>query len=90
MEKTIEKAELCEKLQKIYPDLGACGINVNATWDDDKKAWVVHLVKGGKALNTYLEDKEVEDCVEGKECVNLALQIGELKRDLNLMPPTRQ
>ncbi len=39
----MDKKELCEKIQQIYPDIGQCGINLDAHYDEEKKRWVVHL-----------------------------------------------
>lgn len=90
MEKKIDREKLCKKIKEIYPDIGECGINVDAHYDEGKKAWVVHLERKGKTLDTYLEIPEVEACMLGKECVSLAIQVGELKRDIEEMSPTRQ
>ncbi|MEF3167756.1 MAG: hypothetical protein K6360_00240 [Deltaproteobacteria bacterium] len=85
-----DKQELCEKIRKIYPQIGECGLNVDVTYDQGKKAWVVHLEKEGKKLDTYLESQDADACMLGKECVSLGLQIGQLARDIKERPETRQ
>ena len=74
-----DKKELCEKIRSIYPDIGECGIDVDVEYDEAKKAWVVDLKKGEQELKTHLELQEVDECMEGKQCVSLGLQIGELR-----------
>lgn len=86
----IDKQKLCEKIREIYPDIGQCDIDLKTEYDEEKGAWVVHLEKFGKKLDTYLEDFEVTDCMEGKECVNLGIQVGQLVRDIKERPETRQ
>ncbi len=86
----MDKKELCEKIQQIYPDIGQCGINLDAHYDEEKKRWVVHLEREGKSLETYLEDDDIKACMDGRQCVALGIQIGELTRDIKEMPPTRQ
>ena len=39
------KTELCERIISLYPDIGACGIDVDVTYNEGEKAWVVHLKK---------------------------------------------
>jgi hypothetical protein len=73
-----DKKELCEKIRSIYPDIGECGIDVDVEYDEAKKAWVVDLKKDEQELKTHLELQEVDDCMEGKQCVSLGLQISQL------------
>ncbi len=86
----MDKKELCEKIQQIYPDIGKCGINLDAHYDEDKKAWVIHLERNGKQLDTYLEEEDIKACMEGKQCIALGIQVGELAKDVEDLPPTRQ
>jgi len=37
---------LCGKSIQLYPEIGECGIGIDATYDEAEKAWVVHLKKG--------------------------------------------
>lgn len=80
-----DKAELCNKIKAIYPDIGACGIDVDVDYDDDKKAWVVDLKKDEHELKTHLEVQEADECMEGKQCVSLGLQIAQLKANIERM-----
>lgn len=86
----IDKKELCEKIRSIYPDIGECEINVDVEFDEAKNAWVVHLEKYGKKLDTYLEPDETNACMLGQQCVSLGLQVGQLVRDIKERPETRQ
>lgn len=86
----MDRFELCEKIQEIYPDIGECAINVDVDYDEEKKAWVVHLEKDGKRLDTYLEDQDAKSCMEGKQCVSLGLQVSQLVQNIKSRPETRQ
>ena len=77
-----DKKELCEKIREIYPDIGECGIDIDVEYDETKKAWVVDLKKDQHALKTHLEDEEVKMCMDGKQCVSLGIQIGQLKENI--------
>ena len=86
----IDKGELCRKIQEIYPDIGACDIDVDVEYDDEKGAWVVHLEKYGKRLDTFLEQADADACMLGKQCVSLGLQVSELVKNIREKPETRQ
>ena len=81
-----DKKELCEKIRSIYPDIGECGIDVDVEFDETKKAWIVDLKKGEHKLKTHIEPSEADECMEGKQCVSLGLQIAELRTNIERMP----
>lgn len=76
------KEELCEKIKAVFPEIGACGINLLVDYDEGNKAWVVDLKKGQHELKTFLEDSEAQQCMDGKQCVSLGLQIGQLRKNI--------
>ena len=81
-----DKKELCEKIKSIYPDIGECGIDVDVEYSEEKKAWVVDLKKDNHELKTHLEIQEADECMDGKQCVSLGLQIAQLKANIDRMP----
>ena len=81
-----DKEALCEKIKSLYPDIGGCGIDVDIAYDESKKAWIVDLKKDDHALKTHLEQEEVNECMAGKHCVSLGLQIAQLKANIERMP----
>ena len=70
--------ELCRKIKEIYPEIGQCGVNVNISLENDLNTYVVHLEKGEHKLDTYLEKTEADECMEGKQCVHLGVDIAQL------------
>lgn len=76
------KEALCKKIIEVFPDIGACGIDVKVEYDTQNKAWVVDLKKDNHELKTFLEEPEADTCMAGKQCVSLGLQIGQLKKNL--------
>ncbi len=81
----IDKKELCEKIRSIYPDIGECGIDLDVEYDETKKAWVVDLKKDQHELKTHLEPEEANLCMEGKQCVSLSIQVGQLKENIKAL-----
>lgn len=79
------KDQLCEKIRAVYPDIGACGIDINVEYSADNKAWVVHLKKDNHRLKTYLEPEDANICMDGKQCVGLGIQISQLRDNIQNM-----
>jgi hypothetical protein len=78
----VDKKELCEKIRQIYPDVGECGIDVEAEYDNAQKSWVVHLKKGSTTLKTFLEEGDAEKCILGQKCVGLGIEIAQLRANI--------
>lgn len=76
------KEELCKKIIDVFPDIGECGIDVEVEWDEENKAWTVDLKKGNEELKTFLETDEADQCMGGKQCVSLGLQISQLRANI--------
>ena len=82
----INKEELCKQIRMIYPDIGACGIDVEVDYDSKQQRWTVILKKDRKELKTYLEPGDAEYCMMGKQCLSLAVEINQLKDSIERMP----
>ncbi len=78
----IDKSELCRKIMEIYPEIGQCDIDLDVHFDEEKKAWVARLAKGGKELATHLDDDEIQACLDGRQCVALGVHVAELSRNV--------
>ena len=78
----IDKEKLCQKITELSPEIGACGIDVDVTHDDKKKVWIVDLKKGNHELTHHLEYSDADDCMAGKQCVSLSLEIAQLKKNI--------
>jgi len=81
----IDKKELCDKIRRLYPDIGECGIDVDVEYDQGQKAWVVHLKKDNQKLKTFLEDGDAEKCMLGQKCVGLGIEIAQLRINIERM-----
>lgn len=82
----ITKEELCKQIRMIYPDIGACGIDLDAEYDSKEMRWTVTLRKDGRILKTFLEPGDVEYCLMGRECLSLAIEVNQLKDSIERMP----
>jgi hypothetical protein len=65
---------LKEKLFEFHPEFAQKGLNLKVTYDQESNRYELKLNKGGHEFTTYLEKKDADDCMDGKKCVNLAIQ----------------
>ena len=77
-----DKAELCEKIRELYPDIGECSLDLDVEFDDNEKSWVVHLKKGDFKLKHFLPDTDADACMLGKQCVGLGIEIAQFRQTL--------
>ena len=77
-----DKKALCDKIISIYPDIGICGIDIDVSYDKEKKSWVVDLRKGEHELKHYLDVPDADACMDGKQCVSLGLEIAQLRKNV--------
>ena len=75
----IDKDELCQKIIDIYPDIEECGIDVDVAFDETNQRWVVDLKKGSRRMKTFLEEGDAKFCLQGRQCVSLGIEIGQLR-----------
>jgi hypothetical protein len=76
------KKELCRKITELYPDIGECGIDVDADYDKKKKVWIINLKKDQHELKHHLEIPDADDCMEGRQCTALGLEIAQLRKNI--------
>jgi len=78
----IDKDVLCQKIRELYPDIGECDIDVKAEYDQEEKAWVVHLQRDNQELKTFLDDGDAEKCMLGEQCVGLGIMVAQLRANI--------
>jgi len=78
----VNKAELCNKIKELYPDIGECGIDVEVEYDQQQDRWVVDLKKDRHHLKTYLEEGDAELCLTGRQCIGLSIEIAQLRSNI--------
>ncbi|MGW8160773.1 MAG: hypothetical protein ACWGN1_00845 [Desulfobulbales bacterium] len=77
-----DKQELCNKIRQLYPDIGECGIDLTVDYDKRQNAWVVALKKDNHELKHFLEDPDADNCIAGKQCVALGLEIAQMVKNI--------
>lgn len=84
-----EKNEICELIRTVYPDIGVCGIDMDADYDEKTKRWTVTLKRAGREFKKHLEPGEAELCLAGTKCLNFVMEINELKNSIDAVPLAR-
>jgi hypothetical protein len=82
----LDKEALCLRIREIYPDIGACGIDVKVDYDEQQDRWAVQLSKDEKQLKTFLEPEDVKLCMAGEQCIGLSIEVNQLKDSVDRMP----
>jgi hypothetical protein len=80
----VTKQDLCKKIEEVFPDAGICGVDFDVEYDESVKAWAVDLHHGNHHLRTFIEIDEANNCLEGKACIPLGMQIAQLKHNFDL------
>jgi hypothetical protein len=80
----IDKTTLCEKVRDIYPDIGVCGIDLDAAFDEAQNRWTIWLKKDQHELKTYLEPGDAELCLMNQQCIGLSIEIAQLKGNVSV------
>ena len=81
----ITKDALCKKIEDVFPKAGSCGVDFDVEFDDDVQAWTVDLHHDGRHLRTFVDVDEASVCLEGRLCIPLGVQVGQLKYNFDLL-----
>lgn len=72
----VKASELLAKIKEIYPEIEKNGVQTSCRYDEKTEAWMVNFEYGEHSLETHLEKKDVEDCLAGRKCVHMGVQVG--------------
>ena len=82
--------QLKEKVRGFHPELDRNGVNLSVDWDAAGKRFALKLSKAGKEVGAYLDQKDADECMAGKKCLNLAVQVTQLLAELeDLLTPRK-
>jgi hypothetical protein len=72
---------LKDAVYEIHPEIVQHALNLAVTFDAGKNAYVLTFSRSGRELKTYLNKSDADECMEGKKCIHLGLQIAEFLSD---------
>jgi hypothetical protein len=86
----ISTDQLKEKVLGFHPELERLGVNLSVDRDEAGKRFTLKLGKAGKEVGAYLDQKDADECMSGKKCLNLAVHITQLLAELeDLITPRK-
>jgi hypothetical protein len=81
---------LKDMIFEIHPEIVQHALNLSVTFDEAKNAFVLKFSRGGRELITYLNKEDADECMEGKKCIHLGVQIGEFLADFEEIASPRK
>ncbi|TAL24961.1 MAG: hypothetical protein EPN94_06230 [Nitrospirae bacterium] len=68
---------LKDKIVGMYPEVTKHGIAVSLDFDRAKNAYLVKFTKDSHELETHIEKKDADECMDGIKCVYLGIQVAQ-------------
>jgi|WetSurMetagenome_2_1015567.scaffolds.fasta_scaffold186204_3 hypothetical protein len=79
-----------EKIREFHPEISRNNLNLNVTYEEVGDRYLIKLSKAGEVVGSYMDQKDADDCLAGKKCVNLAVQVTQLIAELeDLVTPRK-
>ena len=73
----IENRQVCEEIERLYPDMGSCGEGLDVKWDAENQAWAVDFHLNGEKIRHYLENQDAAACILGHQCLGMGIEFGQ-------------
>jgi hypothetical protein len=83
---TIEGLE--DMIYELHPEIVQHAMNLSASFDETQNAYVLKFSRGGHELNTYLNKEDADECMGGKKCIHLGVQIAQFLDDFEHLTST--
>jgi hypothetical protein len=78
------------KIREYHPEIERNNVELSVSWDEAGQGYALKLTKAGESVGAYLDLKDAGDCLAGKKCVNLAVQVTQLLAELeDLITPRK-
>jgi hypothetical protein len=83
-------ARLEDMIYELHPEIIQHALNLTAVFDEGKNAYVLIFSRGARQLKTYLDKQDADECMGGKKCIHLGVQIAQFLDDFELISSTRE
>ncbi len=70
-----------DKIMEMYPEIAQNEISISLNFSREKKVYIMKLRRDLHELTTHLEKKDIDECMDGIECVHLGVQIGQFSEN---------
>jgi len=65
------------KITEMYPEIGQHKLEVGLVFDEKLDAYRIMFKRGADELETFLDKKDAEDCMNNIKCVYLGVQVAQ-------------
>lgn len=81
---------LKNKILEFHPEIAAKEISLEISFDEQGNRFVLLFRQESEELGFYLDKKDADACMDGKKCVNLAVQVAQILAELEeLLTPRK-
>jgi uncharacterized membrane protein HdeD (DUF308 family) len=80
---------LKDMIYELHPEIVQHALNLSVSFDEAQNAYVLKFSRSGRELTTYLDKQDADECIEGKKCIHLGVQIGQFLDDFEEIASTR-
>jgi hypothetical protein len=81
---------LKDMIFELHPEIVQHALNLSASFDEAQNAYVLKFSRGGKELKTYLDKADADECMAGKKCIHLGVQIAQFLADFEEIASPRK
>ena len=81
---------LKDMIYELHPEIVQHALNLSVSFDEAKNTYVLTFSRGGRELNTYLDKQDADECMGGKKCIHLGVQIAQFLDDFEEIASTRK
>ena len=81
---------LKDMIYELHPEIVQHALNLSVIFDEAQNAYVLKFSRGGRELNTYLDKQDADECMGGKKCIHLGVQIAQFLDDFEEIASTRK
>ena len=68
---------LKDKIIELYPEIEQNNVSVSLKFNEELKTFDVNMKKDVHELITHLETQDADECMDGKKCIHLGVQLKE-------------
>jgi hypothetical protein len=68
---------LKDMIIQLYPEIDDHGVAVSLNFNEELQTYDIKLKKDAHELKTHIEMKDADECMDGKKCVLLGVQLKE-------------
>jgi hypothetical protein len=81
---------LKDQIFELHPEIVQHALNLTVTFDKVKKAYVLKFSRSGRELKTFLDKSDADECLQGKKCIHLGVQIAQFLADFEEIASPRK